>query len=197
MGAPLDDAGLDTIFRTARSFNHYADTPVTEADVRRIYDLLKMGPTSVNQHSGRFVWLLTPESRERLAALASGSNPDKIRKAPAAVIIAADSSFPDDLHWLFPHAPDARNWFGDEVGRREQAFRNSSLQGAYLIVAARALGFDVGPMSGFDNAKVDEAFFADQPTVKSNFIATLGHGDPTTLHERLPRPDFERFNRIG
>ncbi len=196
MGQPLDDAGLDTIFRTARTYNGYTDDPVTEADVRSIYDLLKMGPTSANQQSARFVWLLSQEGKNKLADLATGTNPDKIRKAPAAVIIAMDWEFHEHLPFLFPHT-DAKSWFeGDLDKRKEQAFRNSSLQGAYLLIAARALGFDTGPMSGFDNAKVDEAFFPDQPHVKSNFITTLGHGDPSTIFGRSPRPEFERFNRV-
>lgn len=196
MGQPLDDAALDTIFRAARTYNGYTDAPVTEADVARIYDLLKMGPTSVNQQSARFVWLLSQPAKDKLASFASGSNAEKIRKAPASVIIAYDMNFHDHLIDFFPHAPEAKNWFPTEAGRREQAFRNSSLQGAYFIIAARALGFDTGPMSGFDNAKVDEAFFADQPGVKSNFISTLGVGDPSTLHDRSPRPGFDRFNRV-
>jgi 3-hydroxypropanoate dehydrogenase len=196
MGRPLDDAGLDTIFRTARTYNGYTDEPVTADDVRRIYDLLKMGPTSANQHPARFVWLLGQEGKDRLADLATGSNPDKIRKAPAAVIIAMDWDFHEHLPFLFPHT-DARSWFADDLEKRkEHALRNSTLQGAYFIIAARALGFDTGPMSGFDNARVDEAFFPDQPQVKSNFIATLGHGDPSTIFERSPRPEFDRFNRV-
>jgi 3-hydroxypropanoate dehydrogenase len=196
MGRPLDDAGLDTIFRTARTYNGYDDTPVTEADIRAIYDLVKMGPTSANQQSARFVWLLSQEGKDKLADLATGSNPDKIRKAPAAVIIAMDLEFREHLPWLFPHAPGAKDWFPSEEVRFDHAFRNSSLQGAYLLMAARALGFDTGPISGFDKAKVDEAFFGDQPSVKSNFIATLGHGDPSTIFDRLPRPEFEQFNRV-
>ncbi|HVJ01968.1 MAG TPA: malonic semialdehyde reductase, partial [Sphingomonas sp.] len=163
MGRPLDDAGLDTIFRTARTYNGYTDDPVTEADIRRIYDLLKMGPTSANQQPARFVWLMSQEAKDKLADLATGTNPDKIRKAPAAVIVAMDWNFHEHLPFLFPHT-DARSWFeGDLEKRKEHAFRNSSLQGAYFLIAARALGFDTGPMSGFDNAKVDEAFFPDQP----------------------------------
>ena len=196
MAEPLNDAGLDTIFRTARTYNAYTDQPVTEDDIHRIYDLVKMGPTSVNQHAGRFVWLLSQESKDKLADLSSGTNAAKIRKAPAAVIIAMDLTFNEQLHWLFPHQPTAKDWFADDLARHAHAFRNSTLQGAYFIIAARALGFDAGPMSGFVNAKVDEAFFGDQPNVKSNFIATLGHGDSSTLHERLPRPTFEQFNRI-
>lgn len=196
MGQPLNDVALDTIFRTARTYNGYTDTPVTQADIEAIYDLLKMGPTSVNQQSARFVWVLSQEGKDRLASFASGSNAEKIRKAPASVIIGYDLDFHEHLPELFPHAPEARNWFPTEEIRREQAFRNSSLQGAYFIIAARALGFDTGPMSGFDNAKVDESFFADQPRVKSNFISTLGVGDPATIFARSPRPAFDQFNRV-
>jgi 3-hydroxypropanoate dehydrogenase len=196
MAQPLDNAALDTIFRTARSYNGYTDAPVTEADIRAIYDLLKMGPTSANNQAARFVWVTTPEAKEKLAVLASDTNADKIRKAPATVIIGMDLAFNEQLPWLFPHAPTAKDWFPTEEIRYAHAFRNSSLQGAYLLIAARALGFDTGPMSGFDNAKVDEVFFADQPNVKSNFIATLGHGDPSTIFDRLPRPEFEQFNRV-
>ncbi|WP_404334888.1 malonic semialdehyde reductase [Sphingomonas sp. MMS12-HWE2-04] len=196
MGRPLDDAGLDTIFRTARSYNGFTDAPVTEADIHAIYDLVKMGPTSANQQSARFVWLTSQSAKDKLADLASGTNGPKIRAAPATVIIAMDLAFNEQLPWLFPHAPTAKDWFGDDKVRRDHAFRNSSLQGAYLLMAARALGFDTGPMSGFDNAKVDEAFFSDQPNVKSNFISTIGHGDPSTIFDRLPRPQFEQFNTV-
>ena len=196
MRAPIDDAALDAIFRTARSANGYTGDPVNEADIRAIYELVKMGPTSANQQAARFVWLTSQESKDKLAALSSGTNGKKISAAPAAVIIGMDLAFNEQLPWLFPHAPDARNWFTDDTARYTHAFRNSSLQGAYFIIAARALGFDVGPMSGFDNAKVDAEFFAGQPQVKSNFIATLGHADPETIFERLPRPEFEQFNRV-
>ena len=196
MPAPIDDSALDTLFRNARSANGYNDHPVTEADIRAIYELVKMGPTSANQQSGRFVWLLSEEGKEKLAAASSGTNGAKIRKAPAAVVIGYDLAFNEQLPWLFPHAPTAKDWFKDDDDRFRHAFRNSSLQGAYFILAARALGFDVGPMSGFNHAKVDAAFFADQPNVKSNFIATLGHADPSTIFERLPRPEFEQFNRV-
>lgn len=199
MGTPLDAAGLDTIFRTARTANGYLPGGVTEADIRAIYDLVKMGPTSANQQSARFVWLLSQGSKDKLAALSSGTNGAKIRSAPAAVIVGMDENFHEQLPWLFPHT-DARSWFeGDDklAVRQAHAIRNSSLQGAYFIVAARALGWDVGPMSGFDNAAVDAAFFADTPAVKSNFIATFGHGDDATIFDRSPRPQFETFNRIA
>ncbi|WP_066696772.1 malonic semialdehyde reductase [Sphingobium amiense] len=197
MANHLDDSALDRIFRTARSYNGYDGTPVTEGDVRRIYDLLKWGPTSANQQSARFVWLLSQDQKDRLADCATGTNGPKIRAAPATVIIGMDLEFREHLPWLFPHDQTAREWFGSEEVRLEQAFRNSSLQGAYLLIAARALGFDTGPMSGFDGEKVDKAFFSDQPSVRTNFICTLGHGDPTTIFPRLPRPEFDRFNRIG
>lgn len=197
--AALDDAALDTIFRTARTFNGYADTPVTEEEIRRIYDLLKMGPTSANQQPARFVWCLSQEAKDRLADCASGNNAPKIRNAPAAVVIGMDEEFHEQLPWLFPH-DDARSWFaGDDktASRHEQAFRNSTLQAAYFIIAARVIGLDTGPMTGFDAAKVEAAFFADQPKVKANIISTLGIGDPASIFPRLPRPDFEKFNRIA
>ena len=196
MGQPLDDAGLDTFFRTARSYNGFTDDPVTEDDIRRIYELAKMGPTATNSHPARFLWLLDQAQKDKLADLATGSNPPKIRKAPAVVIIATDLDFHEQLPWLFPHAPDAKTWFADVEKRKVDALRTASLQGAYLLIAARALGFDTGPMGGIRHADVDAAFFADQPSVRSNFIATIGHGDPTTLRPRGPRPSFEQFNRI-
>lgn len=198
MGKPLDDAALDTLFRSARTYNGYTDAPVTEAQIRAIYELIKMGPTSANQQSGRFVWCLSQAARDRLADCATGTNPDKIRKAPAAVIIGMDENFHEELPWLFPHT-DARSWFAGEdrlALRREHAFRNSALQGAYFIMAARAVGLDAGPMSGFDADRLNAAFFADQPGVTANFIATLGVGDPASIFGRLPRPEFDKFNRI-
>jgi 3-hydroxypropanoate dehydrogenase len=197
MGKPLDDAALDTMFRAARTYNGYHDTPVTEADIRAIYDLLKMAPTSANQQPARFVWCLDQSAKDRLATCASDSNADKIRKAPAAVVIGMDENFHEQLPWLFPHT-DAKSWFADDAeGRRASAFRNSSLQGAYFIMAARALGWDTGPMSGFDADRVNAAFFCDEPHVKVNFISTLGKGDRSTIFDRSPRPDFETFNRIA
>jgi 3-hydroxypropanoate dehydrogenase len=195
MTKTLDDAGLDLIFRTARTYNGYTDAPVTETDLRAIWDLMKWGPTSANMSPARIVWVATPEAKEKLAALASSTNAGKIRKAPVTAIVGMDMEFYEKLPRLFPHA-DARSWFtGNDAMIESGAFRNSSLQGAYLIIAARALGFDTGPMSGFDNAAVDEAFFAGTK-VKSNFICTLGVGDPSTIFERLPRLDFDEANSI-
>ena len=192
----LDDAALDRIFRTARTYNGYTDTPVGEDELRAIWDLMKWGPTSANQLPARLLWCTTDESKAKLAECVSAQNAPKILKAPVSVIIGMDREFHEHLPMLFPHV-DAKAWFdGNAELRAASAFRNSSLQGAYFIIAARALGFDTGPMSGFDNAAVDKAFFADMPNVTSNFIATLGVGDPATVHGRSPRPSFETFNRI-
>jgi 3-hydroxypropanoate dehydrogenase len=195
MAQPLDAASLDTLFRTARSYNGFTADPVSEADLKAIYDLAKMGPTSANQQPMRIVWVTSDEAKEKLATMVSNANAPKVRSAPVTAIIGMDHDFPETLPKLFPHT-DARSWFvGNEALIASSAFRNSTLQGAYLILAARALGFDVGPMSGFDNARVDEAFFAGT-AIKSNFITTLGHGDPASVFNRLPRLDFEDANRI-
>jgi 3-hydroxypropanoate dehydrogenase len=192
----LDDQALDTLFRKARTFNHYTDQPVTDADLAAIWDLMKWGPTSANQLPARIIWCTSAEAKEKLAACATGTNPDKIRAAPVTAIIGMDTEFHEHLPELFPHT-DAKSWFdGNAELRQASAFRNSSLQGAYLILAARALGLDTGPMSGFDAGAVDKAFFADTPSVHANFIATLGYGDTASLHPRSPRPDFAKFNRI-
>jgi len=193
----IDDTAIRQLFTEARSFNHYTDEPVADADLHAIWDLMKMGPTSANQLPARLVWCTGAEAKEKLAACASDSNADKIRQAPVTVIVAMDHEFHEHLPELFPHT-DAKSWFdGNAELRAASAFRNSTLQGAYLIMAARALGLDTGPMSGFDAGAVDKAFFADQPAVKTNFIATLGHGDRATLHDRSPRPAFEKFNTIA
>jgi 3-hydroxypropanoate dehydrogenase len=196
MGKQLNDDALDTLFRDARSFNGYVDEPVTEADIRAIYDLVKMGPTSANQQPGRFIWLLSQEGKDKLAGFASANNSSKIKEAPAAVIIAYDTEFHEHLGEFFPHV-DAKPWFAEPVARERHAFLNSTLQAAYFIIAARSVGFDTGPMTGFDNAAVDAAFFADQPSYKSIMISTLGHGDPSSIFGRLPRPAFEKFNTIA
>lgn len=195
MGEKLTDSALDTIFRTARTYNGYADAPVTQDDIRAIYELVKMGPTSANQQPARFVWLLSQDAKDKLAGFASANNADKIRKAPASVIIAYDKEFHEHLPEFFPHV-DARPWFAEPVSRERHAFLNSTLQAAYFIIAARALGFDTGPMTGFDNAAVDAAFFADQPNYRSTILSTLGHGDPASIFGRLPRPAFEKFNTV-
>lgn len=196
MSEPLSDAALDQLFRTARTANGYLDKPVSLEQLHAIWDLVKMGPTSANQLPARLVWLTSQEAKQRLAKHTSGTNAAKILKAPVSVIVAMDENFHEQLPWLFPHA-DAKSWFdGNDELRKLSALRNSTLQGAYFILAARALGLDTGPMSGFDNAAVDAEFFADEPHWKSNFISTLGYGDPATIFPRSPRPDFETFNRV-
>ena len=199
MTAPLDDTALDQLFRTARTFNGYTDQPVSTEQLHGIWDLMKMGPTSANMLPARLVWCVSDEAKQRLAACAMESNAAKIIAAPVSVVIGMDLEFHELLPELFPHT-DARSWFAGEDKaefRRISALRNSSLQGAYFIMAARALGLDTGPMSGFDNATVDAAFFAEQPNIRSNFISTLGYGDPSTIFERSPRPGFDRFNTIS
>ncbi len=196
MNQPLDDAALDQLFRKARTYNGYHDKPVTTEQLHAIWDLMKMGPTSANMLPARLVWCHSSEAKQRLADCAGEGNKDKIMEAPAAVVIGMDQNFHEYLPELFPHT-DAKSWFeGDLEGRIQGAMRNSSLQGAYFILAARAIGLDTGPMSGFDNAAADRAFFSDQPSVKSNFISTLGYGDPSTIFDRSPRPAFEKFNTI-
>ncbi len=197
MSEPLADSALDQLFRTARTYNGYLDQPVSEAQLHAIWDLMKFGPTSANCLPARLVWCTSDDAKQRLAALALPDNAKKILAAPVTVIIGMDLEFYDNLPELFPHT-DARRWFaGNDELAKTTAFRNSSLQGAYFILAARALGLDTGPMSGFSNDAVDAAFFVDQPKVKSNFIATLGYGDPASIFERSPRPDFARFNRVA
>jgi 3-hydroxypropanoate dehydrogenase len=188
-GNPLGAEALDTLFREARSYNSWSDAPMTEADIRAIYDLARMGPTSANSGPARFRFAVSADARDRLAACASPANAPKIRKAPVTVIIGYDLAFADSMPKLFPHV-DARPWFADPAVARETAFRNSSLQGAYLILAARALGWDAGPMSGFDKAAVDAAFWAGT-SVETNFICTLGKGTTEVMWPRLPRLAFE------
>ena len=193
----LADDALDAIFRKARSYNGYTDDPVGEDQLHQIWELMKWGPTSANQLPARLVWCVSDEAKGKLAACASAQNQPKILKAPVSVIIAMDVEFHEHLPELFPHT-NAKAWFdGNTELRTASAFRNSTLQGAYFIIAARALGLDTGPMSGFDQGAVDKAFFADQPGVRTNFISTLGHGDPSTIFDRSPRPAFERFNSIA
>lgn len=197
MSEPLSDSALDQLFRTARTYNGYVDKPVSEAQLHAIWDLMKYGPTSANALPARIIWCVSDEAKQKLAPLTMPANAEKILKAPVTAVIAMDNEFYEHLPELFPHT-DARSWFAGNAAHAETtAFRNSSLQGGYFILAARALGLDTGPMSGFDNAAVDAAFFADQPNVKSNFISTLGYGDPASIFERSPRPDFGRFNRIA
>ncbi|MEM8799798.1 MAG: malonic semialdehyde reductase [Pseudomonadota bacterium] len=191
MGERLNDVALDTILRTARSYNRWNDKPVSDTELEDLYDLMKWGPTSANCSPARFVFVRSAEAKAKLISCVIGSNAFKIEQAPVTVIIGYDNQFFEEIPRLFPHNPGAREWFsGDAELAEATAFRNSSLQGAYLMIAARALGLDCGPMSGFDNGKVDDAFF-NGTTVKSNFICTLGHGSTEELYDRSPRLPFE------
>lgn len=193
---PLDSRALDQLFREARTYNGYYDKPVSNEQLEEIWELVKMGPTSANCLPARIIWCVSDEAKAKLAALAMPSNGEKILKAPVTAIIGMDIEFYEHLPQLFPH-DDAKSWFaGNDALIESTAFRNSSLQGAYFIIAARALGLDTGPMSGFSNEAVDAAFFAGT-TVRSNFISTLGYGDPSTIFDRSPRPEFDRFNSIA
>ncbi|MBN6150810.1 malonic semialdehyde reductase [Xanthomonas sp. AmX2] len=195
MSDALNDAALDQLFRTARTQNAFLDKPVDEASLRALYDLAKWGPTAANGSPARLVFVTSAAAKEKLRPALSEGNLAKTLAAPVTVIVGYDEDFHEKLPYLFPHA-DAKSWFdGPREGRRESAFRNSSLQGAYLMLAARALGLDVGPMSGFDNAKVDEAFFPGT-AIKSNFLFNLGYGDPKGLFPRSPRLSFDEAARI-
>jgi 3-hydroxypropanoate dehydrogenase len=187
----LDDDALDTIFRAARTHNVWRDEPVSLALLQSVYELTKFGPTSANCCPARFVFLTTPEAKKRLEPHLIPDNKDKTMKAPATVIVAYDLKFYDKIPQLFPHNPGAKSWFDfDEKHAFRNAFRNGSLQGAYFLIAARALGLDCGPMSGFDNAGVDKEFF-DGTDWRSNFLINLGHGDESALFPRSPRLSFE------
>lgn len=192
---PLSDSALAQLFTEARTRNAWSDRPVPEETLRRLYDLTKFGPTAVNATPARFVFVTSPEAKARLIPLMSEGNREKTMQAPVNVVIGHDLSFHDHLPVLFPHAPGARDWFGEEGGRRETAFRNSSLQGGYFLLAARALGLDVGPMSGFDVAGVKDAFFAGTD-VEPNFIVNLGYGTDENLFPRSPRLAFEEAAAI-
>ena len=197
MSLPLPAASLDQLFRTARTYNGYLDQPVETDQLHAIWDLMKLAPTSANQLPARLVWCTSQEAKDKLAACAMPSNGDKIKAAPVTVIMAMDLQFHEQLPWLFPHA-DAKAWFtGNDALREKSAFLNTTLQGAYFIMAARALGLDTGPMTGFSNDAVDAAFFADSPDYKSVMLSTLGYGDPASIFDRSPRPDFDAFNRIA
>jgi 3-hydroxypropanoate dehydrogenase len=191
----LDDAALDRIFRTARTRNSWKSEPLPEGALREIYELAKWGPTAANANPARFVFVASDEAKDRLASVSSGNNQAKIKAAPTTVIVGYDLDFPETLPKLFPHVPGMKDYFTDPAATEQNAFRNSSLQGAYLMIAARALGYDCGPMSGFDNAKVDELFFAGT-RIKSNFICSIGYGDTAGLFERLPRHDFDDACKI-
>ncbi|WNG47094.1 malonic semialdehyde reductase [Archangium minus] len=195
MAEPLCDLVLDRVFRKARTFNSFTDRPVDEATLRALHELWKWGPTSTNQQPLRVVWCVSDAAKSTLAALCAPGNAKKVLDAPVSAVLGMETNFVHYLPRVFPHT-DARGWYGDN--RRlieESAFRNSSLQAAYFIIAARLLGLDTNPMSGFDEEKVNEAFFAGT-TSRVNFITTLGYGDPATLYPRGPRLEFEETNLI-
>jgi 3-hydroxypropanoate dehydrogenase len=201
----LNDEALDQLFRAARSFSYWLEKPVSDDTLRQLYDLMKWGPTSANGSPARILFLRTPEARQRLIPALSPANVEKVRTAPVTAIIGYDLCFYDQMPKLFPHAPGYRDIFAKSPELAEvTARRNSSLQGAYLIIAARALGLDCGPLSGFDNAKVDQEFFGsgqdaggfDQEFfplthVRTNFLCNIGYGDRSLLHPRNPRLSFD------
>lgn len=190
MRQPLPDAALDQLFRQARSHGAWSDRPVTDETLRTLYDLWKWGPTSANSSPARVVFVRSAEAKEKLRQCLSGGNVDKTMAAPVTAILGYSTTFYEELPRLFPH-DDARSWFaGNPPLIEETAFRNSTLQGAYLMLAARSLGLDCGPMSGFDRALCDALFFEDGG-VKSNFLINLGYGDETALFPRNPRLDFD------
>jgi 3-hydroxypropanoate dehydrogenase len=196
MAEPLDARAVGTLFEGARTHGAWLERPVAEETLRRIYALLRLGPTSANCGPGRFVFVRTAAGKERLKPALSRGNLEKTMRAPVTVIVAYDGAFFEALPRLFPHV-DARAWFtGSTDLAQETAFRNGTLQGAYLIMAARAVGLDAGPMSGFDNAKVDAEFFAGTRW-RSNFLVNLGYGDAEALRPRLPRLSFAEACRLA
>jgi 3-hydroxypropanoate dehydrogenase len=195
MHPALAPEALDQLFRTARTHNGFSG-PVTDDDLRRIFDLMKWGPTSANSCPARFVFVRTPAAKAKLKPCLDPGNVAKTMEAPVTALVGYDLAFYEHLPRLFPHA-DARSWFvGNEALTRHAAFLNAALQGAYLIVAARALGFDCGPMSGFDSAKADAAFFSGTQ-VKSFMLVNLGQGDPSKLYPRGPRFAFDEVCRVA
>lgn len=194
----IDEKALDTLFRMARTQNGFLDKPVSDEQLRQIYELAKWGPTTQNSQPMRIVFVRSNQAKERLAPALSSGNLDKTMKAPATAIIAFDSRFYEHLPRTFPNNPAAKkNYEGDEKKAHVErtALRNSSLQGAYFLLAARAMGLDCGPMSGFDNTKVDAAFFPDG-RFKSNFLINLGYGDPSKVFPRNPRLDFDEACKV-
>ena len=195
--AMLDPAALDLVFRTARTYRAWDGRPVDDATLRELHELMKWGPTTGNSCPARFVFVKSAEAKARLRPALDAGNVVQTMAAPVTAIVAYDLAFYEMMPKLAPHT-DARSWFADEPQEslRTTALRNGSLQGAYLVIAARALGLDCGPMSGFDNAKVDAEFFAGT-TVRSNFLCNLGYGEPSKLHPRAPRLTFDEACRIS
>ena len=185
----LDDQALDVIFRTARTPRTWLEQPVSEEQLRALYDLMRWGPTSLNSFPIRIVFITTQAAKERLKPLVFKGNQEKVMVAPVTAILGYDTMFYEWLPRLAPHVNIGSSFVDKPDFAELTAFRNSTLQGAYFIIAARALGLDCGPMSGFDNVAVDQEFFPDG-RIKSNFLCAIGHGDRASLHERLTRPDF-------
>lgn len=197
MHDPVTQSVLEQAFTHARTFNRFTDRPVTDDTLRQLYDLLKWGPTSMNCQPARYVFVRSPAAKERLRPCLAAGNVDKTMVAPVTVIVAYDPRFYDQLPTMFPAAPNARDGIAaNPASAQSMAFRNGTLQGAYLILAARLLGLDCGPMSGFDNAAVDAAFFADNGW-QSNFLINLGYGDPAGNYPRGPRLSFEDAVQIA
>ena len=195
MTAKLPDPCIDQIFRQARTHNAWRDEDIPDSQLHELVDLVKLGPTSANCSPARFLFVKSPTAKERLKPLLSEGNREKTMKAPVCTIIGYDLDFYQHLPRLFPHT-DAKSWFeGKPKKIEETAFRNGTLQGAYLILAARALGLDTGPMSGFDNRGVDREFFAGT-NLKSNFLCSLGYGDASVLFPRSPRFAFDEMAQI-
>jgi len=195
MPEALNDAALDQLFRQARTQNKWQDKPIAEETLRALYELMKWGPTSANSSPARFIFITSDDGKAKLKQTLSPGNIEKTMTAPVTVVVAHDPKFYDQLPKLFPQA-DARSWFSGNWSLADTtAMRNGTLQGAYLIIAARSLGLDVGAMSGFDNMKVDDLFLGDTGW-KSNFLVTLGHGDPDGVFPRNPRMDFDEACRI-
>ncbi|MCP5266981.1 MAG: malonic semialdehyde reductase [Burkholderiaceae bacterium] len=194
----IDDKALDALFREARTANGWLDAEVTDAQLRQAYDLMKMAPTAANAQPARIVFLRSPSAKERLRPALSEGNLAKTMAAPVVAIVAYDTHFHEHLPRVFPHNPGAKSWFdGDEkkAARELSAFRNGSLQGAYFILAARAVGLDCGPMSGFDNARLDAEFFPDG-RFRSNFLCNLGRSDPAKVFARSPRLSFDEACQV-
>lgn len=195
MKSSLSAAALDQLFLQARTFSHWQNAEVPDALLRQLFELTIQAPTSMNSLPARFVFVKSAEAKEQLKPALAAGNIDKTMSAPVTVIVGSDHAFYEHLPRFFPQA-DARGRFADNPALAEStAFRNASLQGAYLIIAARALGLDAGPMSGFDADKVNETFFKGT-AIKANFLINLGYGDESRLHPRNPRPGFEEFGRI-
>ena len=195
MKKALDDAALDTLFREARSYNRWSPEPVPEKTLRALYELLKLGPTSVNCSPARFVFVTTAASKATLVGCVSPANVVKVEQAPVTVIVGMDEKFYEKIPFLFPHKPEMAELFKNPAIGTAHMMRNVTLQGAYLLLAARSLGLDCGPMSGFDHAKIDAAFFAGT-SVKSNFLCALGSGTTEMLFPRSPRLPFDEACKI-